>query len=58
VAARIAIAVVAALIFEMAWVGSATAARDDGPQPTVVEDLAYGEVLFYFYFIRMTIFPR
>lgn len=47
--ARFTVAAVAALFVGLGWVSLAGAARDDGPQPTVVEDLAYGEVLFYFY---------
>ncbi len=48
-AARLSFAALAALIVGTVSSGSALAARDEGPQPTVVEDLAYGEVLFYFY---------
>ncbi len=48
-AAKPYLAACAALIVGTASIGSAEAARDEGPQPTVVQDLAYGEVLFYFY---------
>ena len=48
-AAKSIVVALTTLTLGAASVGSAVAAPDEGPQPTVVEDLAYGEVLFYFY---------